>query len=218
MTEPIKHKWTLRDDDRYECSNCKKIVGSRTLNMIRSVIKTKQKVASSLVYCQDKKKVEPPKTINWEKVRKMFRDAKVIAFEKIEPFMGDDSQEFWEGTDEEDGMFDYLDDVGFDIIPCKIKGESLLTEIYVKFDRFEHPKYKIDFSLSEPVKELQNIETIMDFAKELAKIVQKKFVEITRYRDGIKIFISRQNIIDDDEFRNTVLEKLATELSIEIVE
>lgn len=224
--QPVKHKWLLREeDDRYECANCGKIVGKRTLNAVRSAMNVHgNKIAASLIYCS-KKSGDVSNQIKWAEIVKLFNDKRVVAFEELEPFMSDDPETFWEGDEGQAGMFSYLERKGFELVQCRDKGTDLLSEIYVKFDKFEDQKEpvesnrKVDMSLSEPAKSMREIDIIKKISLDLAKATQRGFVEISQYADGFKVFFSRKIKINDDLDlkKQRVLRQLSEELNIEFV-
>ena len=221
--ERVKHNWIPREkEDRFECSNCGKIIGKRTLNAITSAIQVRgHNVAASLIYCEkSKEKEDASKLINWKKIGEIFSQNRVVAFEEITPFMGDDPELFWEGNETEKGMFDFLEQEGFEMIPCRTKGEELLTEIYVNFDKFneENNNAKPDVSISEPAKRLSGLDIIKQLSEEIAKATRKGFVEIAQYSDGFKVFFSRELKVNDEARKQRVLEELSKDLNIEFIE
>lgn len=219
MSEPKKHEWKKQEDGNYKCINCGKKIGWRTYNAIESAIKIHgAKLASNIIYCDS----EPEKSeeIQWDKIEKLFVDKKVVVFDEIKLFMGNDPELFWEGDEENEGMFDFLEQNGFEVVPCREKNEKLLTEIYVNFDKFKERdnSAKVDVSISEPAKNLSEIDVIKKMSEELAKSTQKGFVEVSIYSDGFKLFFSRELKVDDERLKQRVLEQLSRELEIEFVD
>ena len=156
-----------------------------------------------------------------EEIEKLFKNAKVVTYEQISPFIGNDSELFWTGDENTEGMLNFLDANGFEIIPCRKKGEKLMSEIYVAFDRFKDnfPEPQPLISVSDPASELIDIHRIKTWALKLAKELGKGFIEISKYRkDGFKIFFSRELTMDYTKMKKAVLAKLCDEMELEIAD
>ena len=141
----------------------------------------------------------------------LFREAKFVRLEQIEPFMGKDNERFWSG------MLKFLADKGFDIIPCRREGEQLQSEIYVAFDKFESefPEPEPSISLSEPASQNPDIQIIKEWAFNLAKTLHKSRAEISQYgKDGFKIFFSKFPSLSYKERKEAILQKLSQELHV----
>ena len=146
-----------------------------------------------------------------KQIEDLFREAKVVTLDQIEPFMGKDIERFW------NGMLKFLTDKGFDIIPCYKEGQQLLTEIYVAYDRFESefPEPEPTIFLSEPASQNPDIETIKNWALSLANTTRRGRIEIAQYgKDGFKIFFSQIPSLNYEEKKKRILQKLSEELHI----
>jgi len=230
----LEHKWMLRDDGKYECDNCRTIISEQTLQAIKSVRKTLSPNAK-LNFCKgsemhiindkiydpvSEKKVSSFKEVESE-ISKLFQNAKVLTFEELLPIIDrfEDSEDFWCEIDGQEGMLAFLDKNGFEMIPCKKKGEKYLSEIYVNFDRFtgDIPHPQPTLSVSDPAKELFFIHQIKKFALNLAQETNKGLVEISKYgRDGFKLFFSDQLVINHNQLKKQTLDHLSKEMGFEV--
>ena len=150
-------------------------------------------------------------------IEKLFENAKVVTFEQIEPFIGEDNETFWNRDKKTKGMLNFLDDIGFDIVPCRKKGEKLQSEIYVNFDKFQEdlPKPEPRIYVSEPASEILNIDIIKREALQLAKDTEKGFVEVSKYgKDGYKLFFSQTLGVDYNKLRSIVLTRLGKRMEL----
>lgn len=146
-----------------------------------------------------------------KEIENLFREAKVVRIEQIEPFMGKDNERFW------NGMLKFLADKGFDIIPCRREGEQLQSEIYVAFDKFESefPEPEPGISLSEPASQNSDIQIIKEWAFNLAQTLHKSRVEVSQYgKDGFKVFFSKSPSLSYEERKRLILQKLSKELHV----
>lgn len=155
-----------------------------------------------------------------EEIEKLFKNARVVTFEQIKPFIGEDSEQFWTGieSEEEESMLDFLQRVGFDIISCRREGEKLQTEIYVNFDKFQtdFPKPEPIFSVSKPMKQFPNLDIIKSVAYDLAKQLCKGRVDLCKYGDdGFRLYFLGGLSVDYNKLRSTVLGQLAKEMKLE---
>lgn len=144
-------------------------------------------------------------------IENLFREAKVVSLEQIEPFMGKDVEKWW------NGMLKFLADKGFDIIPCRREGEQLQSEIYVAYDRFESdfPEPEPTISLTEPASQNPDAEIIKEWALNLAKTVHKGRVEFFQYgKDGFKLWFSPILSLSYEEKKKRILQKLSGELHV----
>jgi hypothetical protein len=152
-----------------------------------------------------------------KKIEDLFREAKVVTLEQIEPVMENDPEKFWGESGKRGGMLEFLARKGFDILPCHKEGEQLQSEIYVAFDRFESefPESEPTIFLSEPASQNPDIEIIKEWTLNLAKTIHKGRIEIAQYgKDGFKVFFSQTPSLSDKEKRRIILQKLSRELHV----
>lgn len=156
-----------------------------------------------------------------KEIKELFEANKVVTFEQIQPFIGDDSETFWNGNDKTEGMLNFLERNRFEIIACRKKGEKYTSEFYVALDKFQNdlPKPEPTIYVSEPALQLFNIKIIQDWALKLAMQLEKGHVEIFRYaKDGFKISFSQNLDVDYDKLKEATLGRLAKEMGVAIVE
>ncbi len=150
-----------------------------------------------------------------EELERLFRENRVVRLEEIESYMGESSEDFWYGTEDTMGMFDWLEMMGFEMVECKT--EKGLSEVYVNFDRFkpDFPQPKPSISVTKPASKLENIQLIKESALNLAVKLEKDRVQISTYYDGFSVRFNHPLEMNHAKFRHLVLEKLGEELNLE---
>lgn len=156
-----------------------------------------------------------------EEIQNLFKNAKVVTLEQLQPFILEESEAFWCGVGKKKGMLEFLEANGFEIIECWKKGDKLRSEIYVAFDKFltDYPKPQPTVYVSAPASELTELNIIKDYALKLAEATRKGHVEIGIYgKVGFKLFFSSELSIDYIKFKKEVLAKLSEEMGLEFGE
>lgn len=214
-----QHKWLLREDGKYECADCGEVVTKHSLSVMENISKDVKLSPCKGVENKKLDKKDLAKPLIRQKIKELFAKAKLVSFEQIKPFMGDDAEQFWTGVEtEQESMLEFLERNGFEIIECHKKGDKFQSEIYVNFDRFAEdlPNPEPIVYLSEPVKELLEIHSIKQMSIELAKKTGKQGINISRYgKDGFKLSFSGELRQDYDELKENVLAKLGKEMNLE---
>ena len=137
-----------------------------------------------------------------EKLREIFSRKKVVTLEEIEEYLPEvfDDEFYWDFSN-------LLDELGFEIVECRKKGEELWSEIYVNFDKFKNeidPQIKLGRVRVVP-KEL------ISMIKEICRMIGATDAYISKHYDSIAIYFHTSTGL----FKKRVLDKIKEELGLE---